>query len=241
MRRAWIIPLLAFASVTGAMAAAPAFEVHLIEPAEHTDLVAGSTASIAWEATHAPANVEEWEAFLSIDGGRTYPIRLTPHLDVGVRRFAWTVPFVPAAEASILLRFGDERDERQFAFPARIEIDGAMPLDFFRCAILAERLSAGREEDDHGQKLVEWVEGPRDGSRLHRVLASEPLLAGRDRWDAPADDAAASAASSDSNRLDPALLQLFVRRDPARGRLLDAQVSRPHSADVLALTGRLNI
>jgi hypothetical protein len=240
MRRAWIIPLLAFASVTGAMAA-PTFDVHLIEPAEHADLVAGSTVSIAWEATNAPANVEEWEAFLSIDGGRTYPIRLTPHLDLAIRRFAWTVPFVPAAEASILLRFGDERDEREFAFPARIEINGAMPLDFFRCAVFTETLLAGSEEDDHGEKLVEWVEGPRDGSRIHQVFASVPILADGDQWTAPPDDAAASAASSDSNRLDPALLQLLVRRDPALSRLLDVQVSRPRTADVLALTGRLNI
>jgi hypothetical protein len=243
MRRAWVIALLlAIASVTGARANDRAFEVHLIEPAEHVDLVAGSTASIAWEATNAPANVDEWEAFLSVNGGRTYPIRLTPHLDLAIRRFTWTVPFLPGAEASLLLRFGDERDEREFAFPARMQIKGSMPLDLFRYEIVTGSASTRSREDDHGEELVEWVEGSSDGSRLHRVFSSEPLLAGRDERAGSRDHGSTPAASNDSKRLDPASLEALGMRDSfTRARRLEVQASRLHFVDVLGLTGRLNI
>src|SRR5260370_42441378 len=104
MRRTRIISfLLAIASATGASAAEGAFDVHLVERVAHVDVVAGSTVSIAWESANRPADVEEWEAFLSINGGRTYPIRLTPHLGITIQRFNWTVPSLPGAELSLLL------------------------------------------------------------------------------------------------------------------------------------------
>jgi hypothetical protein len=243
MKRAWIISfLLAIASVAGARAADGAFDVHLIEPAEHIDLLAGSTVSIAWEATSTPANVEEWEAFLSINGGQTYPIRLTPHLDLTIQRFTWIVPFLPGAEASFLLRFGDEHDEQQFAFPARMRIKGSIPLDLFRYEMAPFGVSTWSQEDDHGEKLVEWVEGSRDGSRLRQMFAREPLLVGDDERAAPRSQESVSAVSSDSKRLDPAALQSLKRRDLfTRARRLDMQAPRRHPADVLGLSGRLNI
>jgi hypothetical protein len=41
----------------------------------------------------------EWEAFLSLDGGRTYPVRITPHLDLSIRRrFHFQVPAFPTRD-----------------------------------------------------------------------------------------------------------------------------------------------
>lgn len=244
LKRGWIISLLlAIASATGASAADGSFDVRLTEPAEHVDLVAGSTVFMAWEARDQPAGVEEWEAFLSINGGRTYPIRLTPHLDVAIQRFTWTVPSLPGAEVSILLRFGDERDERRFAFPARMRIRGAMPLDSFGYKAFAEAVSLGsRQEDDHGETLVEWVEGSRDGSRLRQIFACEPLLVGKHEFSSPRDQESAPAVSSESKRLDPAMLQ-SLEDDAAfrRSSRLNVRVSQDHHAGVLVLSRRLNI
>jgi hypothetical protein len=235
--------LLAIASATGVSAADGAFDVHLTEPREHVDLIAGSTVSIAWEARNQPGDVEEWEAFLSINGGRTYPIRLTPHLDVTIRRFTWTVPTLPGTEASLLLRFGDEHHERRFAFPARMRIKGAIPLDLFRyeASGAAVHLSS-REEDDHGERLAEWMEGSRDGSHLQRTFACEPSLVGDYQLAAPWDQDCPSAVSSQSKRLDPATLQsltndIVFRRSPR----LNRRVSPGHHTGVLVLSRRLNI
>jgi hypothetical protein len=244
LKRAWIISLLlAIASATGARAADGAFDVRLIEPAEHVDLVAGSTVSIAWEARNQPAAVEEWEAFLSINGGRTYPIRLTPHLDVTIQRFTWTVPSLPGAEASLLLRFGDEQRERRFVFPARMRIKGAMPFDLLRFEASAEAaLLGGQEEDDHGEKLVEWVEGSRDGSRLRLIFGGGPLLAGEQNFAAPRDEESVPAAGSASTRLDPATLpSLENDRVLRRGRPPNVRYSQRRQAGVLLLSRRLNI
>jgi hypothetical protein len=56
----------------------------LVSPAGGSELVAGSEA------------VLEGEAFLSVDGGRT-PLRVTPHLDISIRRFTFRVPAAKAA------------------------------------------------------------------------------------------------------------------------------------------------
>src|SRR5579872_1425653 len=158
--------MIAFAGAVHA--AEQRFDVRLIEPASRVDLLAGSTVPISWEATNAPAEVEEWEAFLSIDGGRTYPMRITPHLDASIHRFTWTVPSLPGAEVSILLRFGNEREESEFSFPERATIRGT--------ATAGADVSAGHALDDHGLMLVSWVDGARDGSGLVNVATSRSQL-----------------------------------------------------------------
>jgi hypothetical protein len=62
--------------------------VELAAPAGGATLVAGSTAMIEWAPLarwRELGKVDEWEAFLSLDGGATYPVRLTPHLGLAAR------------------------------------------------------------------------------------------------------------------------------------------------------------
>src|SRR5213078_5250079 len=96
----------------------------LFAPALHagTVLRGGSFATIEWSATVLPADAEEWEAFLSLDGGTYYAFRITPHLDIARRQFAWLVPNVDTKNARILVRTGDERRETLHELPARFEI-----------------------------------------------------------------------------------------------------------------------
>src|ERR1044071_234030 len=52
-----------------------------------------------------PDGVEELEILLSVDGGRSYPVRVTPSLEHAPRTLEWNVPNLPAAEARLKIRF----------------------------------------------------------------------------------------------------------------------------------------
>src|SRR5260370_3887231 len=75
--------------------------VELLAPQAAIPLSAGSTAVLQWEPLSGMAALparEEWEAFLSLDGGSTYSFRITPHLDSDLRRTLWEGPGVPSAD-----------------------------------------------------------------------------------------------------------------------------------------------
>src|SRR5512142_2404949 len=103
---------LAFLLAAAAAGRANALSVHIDQPPSTATLRGGSTAVIAWSADDLGRDVEEWEAFLSVDGGHYYAARITPHLDVSIHQFRFTVPNVATRDARILLRFGNERNER---------------------------------------------------------------------------------------------------------------------------------
>ncbi len=73
-------------------------------------VTAGEVVVLRWEGV--PPEVEELELVLSLDGGRSYPVRLCPELDGRTRSFAWTVPDLPAEQARLMLRVGGEEGER---------------------------------------------------------------------------------------------------------------------------------
>ena len=134
---------------------------------------------LAWERVGDPdsARFDEWEAFLSLDGGRDFSIRLTPHLDAEVRSFAVTLPDFETEEARLLLRFGDGRDE----------IEEEMPWTF---AIVAATwhvrpprwLAMGRGEAARGGEsgVISWVDGPRDGSSTRQFTAARSTTSWND-------------------------------------------------------------
>src|SRR6266852_3199161 len=97
--------------------------VRLLLPAAGVALRGGETAEVSWDADALPA-AEEWEAFLSIDGGRRYAIRITPHLDINRRRASFTVPNITTNDARLLLRFGNERRETEVEIPTSFPIEG---------------------------------------------------------------------------------------------------------------------
>src|SRR5437764_9664912 len=120
MRRHLLALALGLGLIVGAVAPAAGLNgpVRLAAPRAGETLRAGDMAELAWEPfsqTGLPGHAEEWEAFLSFDGGATYPVRLTPHLDLALRRVRWQVPAIPTDDARLLLRFGDERRETAVA------------------------------------------------------------------------------------------------------------------------------
>lgn len=144
-------------------------------PAQGAVLVAGSLAEVAWEPRagfEAIEKAEEWEAFLSVNGGKTYPLRVTPHLDIDVRRFHWTVPNLQTWDARILLRFGNERLETGFELPLRFAIAvNPQSFDLSPASLSLERGESARPWDEG---VIFWVEGTRQGGALRQVVVAAP-------------------------------------------------------------------
>ncbi|HXU29856.1 MAG TPA: hypothetical protein VN851_04690 [Thermoanaerobaculia bacterium] len=170
-RRPWLLAGLLGLCALPSIAQAGS-SVRLLSPVAGEKLEAGELAWIEWsdEPGHAASPETEWEAFLSLDGGRTYPIRLTPHLDLALRGFAFEVPNVPSRNARLLLRFGDEGTERIFEAPARFEI-GASGTNRWVTELweepLARTLEAGEPARRGDRGVVVWLEGDREGRGLH--------------------------------------------------------------------------
>lgn len=153
--------------------------VQLVAPRAGTALAAGSTAELEWASAATLAGVEEWEAFLSVDGGKTYPVRITPHLDQDLRRITWQVPSTPTPDARLLLRFGDERREVSVELPHRFSI---VPSPVAAAGFTLASVAPDRGEPAlPGQSgVVAWVEGSRRGGGLRqRVAAERPRLQAR--------------------------------------------------------------
>jgi len=155
--------LFAFASFANA-------SLRLLAPATGTTLRGGSFAELRWSAAELPAPAEEWEAFLSIDGGKYYAFRVTPHLEIELQRFTFIVPNVDTRDARILIRVGNEVHETHFELRGSFSIarDSKAELVLPR-TLRFERGEAAREGDPG---VVGWADGARDGSGVTQQSAS---------------------------------------------------------------------
>ncbi len=88
-----LLALTAFASAEGR------FEF----PARGDVVAAGAAVEVRWTA---PSEAQEQELVLSLDGGRTFPIRITPEMSPRSGGFRWSVPDLPSAHARLAVRAG---------------------------------------------------------------------------------------------------------------------------------------
>ena len=158
------------------LGAAAAQATQISAPRAGETLHGGSVAQLTWSATDLAPAIEEWEAFLSIDGGAHYAFRITPHLNVGLRSVTWIVPNVDTKEARILIRVGDEKKERHFepgfSFAiARDAFDSSPPM-----TIVANSGEAAREG---GEPVVAWSEGDRAATQESELQAQHSTTARR--------------------------------------------------------------
>ena len=176
----------------------------------------------------APARATEWEAFLSVDGGRSFPVRITPHLPIAERSFSWTVPSLPTAAARIRFRFGVGGVEQEVVAPDRL----AIAFSPAAASVSGSRTALGTSPATGEEDTLAWVE--RRGDRTFLVVADGTRgLAPDSRWSAairswrflPRHRPAASAAAVSSFEPgSPSPSGISVRLAP-RGRSL-ASVSR---------------
>jgi hypothetical protein len=84
-----------------------------LEPATGGRLEPGSTVHVAWSLEEAP-EFDEMELVLSLDGGQSFPLRVTGDLSVAAKSLLWRVPRLPTAHARLALRTGTgERRETE--------------------------------------------------------------------------------------------------------------------------------
>jgi len=137
--------------------------------------VGGSTIRIDRPAgLDCAESAEEWEAFLSLDGGRHYTTRITPHLDLSVGTFEWRLPEISSDDARIMIRVGDERNEKIFELPGRFRIRSRAPQLSPMSALLAsdiKRLERGEPARPGDPGVLRWVEGTRSGLGVLSVSA----------------------------------------------------------------------
>jgi hypothetical protein len=221
--------------------------VRLVAPLAGSTLAAGSTAELEW----APladfdrlSKVEEWEAFLSLDGGATFPLRITPHLDQDLRRIAFQVPPVPTGDARILLRFGDEHRETAVVLPEGFSIVVASPGLEPAFGLASRALSAGEPALPGQAGVVAWVEGSRRGVGLRQVVASrQPGLEGRIDPPTSSGETAVLVSAPAPPQPPGPLPGSGVDAGPPTGRvaaLWPAGTGPPLSLDILLLIQRQN-
>jgi hypothetical protein len=107
--------ILLAAAQPGVARASGSAEIHV--PAT---VVAGQVVELSWDGL--PVGCEEAEVVLSLDGGRTFHVRVTPELEGRTDSFRWRVPDLPTEQAQLLLRIGGEAGERVGAFSRSFRI-----------------------------------------------------------------------------------------------------------------------
>lgn len=150
--------------------------LELLSPSASTSWTAGELATLDWRllprSPLAPG-LEEWEAFLSLDGGETFPYRLTPHLDARRRHFEFRVPATASTHARLLLRFGNERYERTVLVPWSFTIEPALTPSSEEAEAVAVAEN-GEPALPGFQGVVGWAVGENDGSALRWVEYRRP-------------------------------------------------------------------
>ena len=97
--------------VNTSSAAQGGYSAQLISPRAGQVLYPGQKVKVEWRSTLPNIEVQfcEMEIFLSLDGGTTWPMCITPILDPRAQFFYWTVPNTPTNAAVLDIRFGCER------------------------------------------------------------------------------------------------------------------------------------
>jgi len=227
-----LVAVVLFALASFARADAP----RLLAPAAGTTLRGGSLAELRWSAAQLPPAAEEWEAFLSIDGGKYYAFRVTPHLDVELRRFTFAVPNVDTGNARILIRTGNEVHEMHFetagTFSIRRDPNAEQPPPRLL------QLGRGEEAREGDPAVLSWTDGARDGSEVRQqASAAIPV---------PAMGGIAAEASHAWPLLPPAASRVGVpsihgTRQAAQRTRAAIAVFLPSSLDLLLVCRRRNI
>lgn len=212
-------------------ASAGEVSVRLRQPLDAAALRGGSTAVIAWSADTIGPGVEEWEAFLSVDGGRYYGARITPHLDISIREFHWTVPNVDTRNARILLRFGNERHEIAVDLPQRLSIESSRSTVQLR-GTASRQAGEPARPGDPGVAL--WVDSDRRGGHLRPFAAETDAI--RAAWKTQRQDDESESTTTFSLR---AVSGTGVA--PHTAAVSPARRSPPLPSDVLLRSCRLNI
>jgi hypothetical protein len=230
--------------LTAQAASAVEVQVRLLSPGDAAILQAGTMATLEW-APLADLDGEEkwaeWEAFLSLDGGATYPVRVTPHLDRDLRRVSFQVPGFPTRNARLLVRVGDERRETAYELPQRFAVVAA-PGTAGRLDLSRTAWQRGEPARPGEPGVLAWVEGSRRGGELRESRAAEPARA-VPGLSFPAAEATPAVVVSEAPPSGAPPVDTEIRsalQPPRAGATHRGRMERPAAADILLLTQRQN-
>ena len=84
------------------------YAAKLLSPKAGDVLVPGQQVTIRWDSRLPDVDMTwcEAEIYLSLDGGRTNVMRITPQLDPRIGYYDWTVPNLPTNAAVLDIHFG---------------------------------------------------------------------------------------------------------------------------------------
>lgn len=199
--------------------------LRVISPADGAVLRGGHFYTLAWDAASLPAHAEEWEAFASVDGGRYYCARLTPHLDIDIRRFDVLIPNVDSDDFRLLIRTGDERRETIIELPQRFRIRADINVD-----ISTSTGTYAPESARPGERpVVVWATGDRT-----EISPKPPQLFVKQRGSAHEESSASSSRGSADT---PALTATTVVTRSYKA----PQHSVAARRDILVLSTRMNV
>jgi hypothetical protein len=100
-------------ALLGAAASLAASQPAFLSPARGEALAPGAVVHVEWRSaceSDIPPGFDEAELVLSLDGGLTYPIRVSRELDPCESTLAWRVPTIPTDSARLALRMGEASD-----------------------------------------------------------------------------------------------------------------------------------
>jgi len=90
--------------------AAGGYSAYLISPTAGQIAYPGQKIRVEWRSILPPINLGacEMEVWLSLDGGRTFPMLISPWMDPKAQYFYWSVANTPTNQAVLDIRFGCE-------------------------------------------------------------------------------------------------------------------------------------
>lgn len=103
MNRIWAA--LGFLALSASSAQALASARLTASPGPGQSLRAGSTTTLQFAVD---GKINEMEVLLSLDGGQTFPLRVTRERSAGTLEMTWRVPNLPTKRARLALRVGDK-------------------------------------------------------------------------------------------------------------------------------------
>lgn len=184
---------------------------------------------ISWQS--CPPGAREWEAFLSLDGGRTYSVRITPHLSTNLHAFSWPMPWLESSDPRIRLRFGDGAREREFDVEGRWTIAPNTGSPLLATSARDFAASPATGEND----TAAWVDW--SGSTTRNVVPAIPASAhsSSSEWRSAA--TARAGLPSRFPGLTPPVSRPLPRKPADQTELASAELPSPS----LARLSRLNV
>lgn len=201
-------------------------------------VAAGDTVVVRWSGI--PSSAREIELLLSVDGGRTFSLRLTNELEPGSGSFLWQVPALETDRARVAIRMGlTPRDHERDESAVRGEREDS------RSAERDDGEAAVREDDADeivaasSETFTISAEGAVPNARLRWKRNEIWTDSGEDREAAESDDPLAHGSMRASGRLsaladDPDA----VENPPSAAPLSFTGARRPVPVDVSSLPKR---